>query len=260
MSKAYSFIFLMIFSSSLFAQESFVEIKDRSFARKNITRLHQGLNEIILTFDDGPTPLVTDKVLDILGKHNIKATFFVLGSKAKANPLIMKRIFDEGHIVANHSLTHPNLTETQFTSSNETLRKEVFGAHAIIVPYMANAKHFYFRAPGGAWKNSLAEYLNTDPIGEQYVGPIFWDIGGDLIQEKGKWIKTADWACWSKKLSIKDCLSGYINEAKETKGGVVLMHDLRTQSAELLDQMIPTLIDSGYSFKTLDDIDWDSRL
>ena len=59
--------------------------------------------------------------------------------------------------------------------------------------------------------------------------------------------------------TVEDCLAGYLNESKKNKGGVVLMHDLRPQSAEMLAKYIPALKEAGMNFKTLDDIDWDSR-
>ena len=61
-----------------------------------------------LTFDDGPTSTVTPKVLDILKEENITATFFVVGKHVKENPELVKRAFDEGHFIANHSYNHSN--------------------------------------------------------------------------------------------------------------------------------------------------------
>lgn len=63
-------------------------------------------NDLFLTFDDGPTPVVTEKVLDLLKMYNAKATFFCTGKQVKANPEIYQRIIDEGHAVGNHSINH----------------------------------------------------------------------------------------------------------------------------------------------------------
>jgi peptidoglycan/xylan/chitin deacetylase (PgdA/CDA1 family) len=63
--------------------------------------------EVALTFDDGPTGKHTPRVLAILKQHKVQATFFVLGGMAKRNPALLKRIVDEGHLVASHSYTHP---------------------------------------------------------------------------------------------------------------------------------------------------------
>jgi len=65
---------------------------DKDFNRNNIENLNQGKHEIILTFDDGPTPGVTEKILDTLKKYNLIGTFFIIGNKAVAYPHLMKRI------------------------------------------------------------------------------------------------------------------------------------------------------------------------
>src|ERR1700752_2678322 len=64
---------------------------------------------IALTFDDGPDPKWTPAILDILKRHNIKATFFLIGQNAVDNPDLVRRIFREGHEIGNHSFTHPNM-------------------------------------------------------------------------------------------------------------------------------------------------------
>lgn len=234
---------------------------NKDFNQNNQERLHTGKNEIILTFDDGPTPGVTEKVLDTLKEHGIKATFFVIAEKAKTSPALMQRILKEGHIVGNHSLSHKALKDDNlnFFTWRKVVRSEVLGAHEILETYMLNGQHFYYRAPEGAWDSKFANYLNNNSTGRQYIGPILWDIGGAMSKENGQYVEAADWACWSRKLTIDECLSGYLYEARSKKGGVVLMHDLRHQSSEMLTKFIPALIESGFTFKTLDDVDWASR-
>jgi len=229
---------------------------DKDFSRNNIGNMHKGHNDIIFTFDDGPTVGVTDKILDILKEHNIKATFFVIGYNVKAHPALMKRILDEGHIVGNHSLDHHPLKNLDPVNWKDTVKKEVLDMHQLILPYLANNKHNYFRAPDGAWSSIFADFLNETEIGKQYVGPLFWDIGGQMYMEEGKYLGAADWACWGKKLSVDDCMQGYINEATRKKGGVVLMHDLKLQTADMLAKIIPELEDRGFTFSTLNDVVW----
>lgn len=234
-------------------------VHDKAFNERNQERLHRGDKEIVLTFDDGPTAGVTNKVLDVLKEHNVKATFFVIANNAKNQPALMKRILNEGHIVANHSLSHSALKDLSFFSWKKTVKKEVLDAHEILAPYMANGKHFYYRAPEGAWDDKYAGLLNKDEVGKQYIGPVLWDIGGAVEVKDGQYVQAADWACWSKKISVDDCLSGYMYEARKFKGGVVLMHDLKIQSAEMLAKYIPQLISEGFTFKNLDDVNWEGR-
>ena len=234
-------------------------VTDKSFNNHNLERIHAGTKEIILTFDDGPTPGVTDRVLDILKENGIRGTFFVVGKNAQAYPALMKRIVDEGHLVANHSLSHKALHDTSFFNWRKTVKSEVLGSHEILAPYM-DGQHFYYRAAGGAWESRFADYLNKTSVGQQYKGPILWDIGGEVVKNSnGQYTQAADWACWSKKISVEDCLSGYLYEAMTKNGGVVLMHDLRQQSADMLTLLVPALQQNGFTFKTLDDVDWANK-
>ncbi|MBV8279809.1 MAG: polysaccharide deacetylase family protein, partial [Verrucomicrobia bacterium] len=66
---------------------------------------------IAMTFDDGPSPETTPRLLDILKQRNIKATFFMIGQNAQANPAIVQRILADGHEIGNHSWTHPQLSK-----------------------------------------------------------------------------------------------------------------------------------------------------
>jgi peptidoglycan/xylan/chitin deacetylase (PgdA/CDA1 family) len=243
------------FSSTIIGSESSIINKD--FSRNSEERIHRGTNEIIFTFDDGPTPGVTNLVLDVLKEHNIKATFFVIAEKVIAAPALSKRIIDEGHIIANHSLTHKVLRDLSFFSWKKTVKKEIIDAHEILAPYMKGSKNYFYRAPEGAWDAKYASFLNQSEVGKHYIGPVLWDIGGSIKFENGQYQEAADWACWSKKISVEDCASGYVNEAKRTKGGVVLMHDLRSKSVEMLRILIPQLIEAGFTFKNLDDANFD---
>lgn len=229
---------------------------DKDFSRTNLEPIHQGHKEIILTFDDGPNPGITDKFLDLLSDYGIKATFFVIGANAKRNPQIMQRMIAEGHIVGNHSMTHKALKNLDPILWKDQVKSEVMDAHLVLMPYMENNKHFYFRAPEGVWAQKYADFLNEDFIGKQYIGPLLWDIGGEIEVKNGKYLQAADWACWSKKISVDDCLSGYVNESVRKKGGVILMHDLRKQSLELLTKLIPELQDRGFTFTSMNDVDF----
>lgn len=246
---------LSITLTSAFAHSDMLYI-DKDFSRGNIDPVHQGHNQIILTFDDGPNPGITEKFLDILQDYGIKATFFVIGNNAKKYPDIMNRMVSEGHIVGNHSMTHTPLKNLDPLIWKTIVQSEVMNAHETLMPYMLNNKRYYYRAPAASWATKFADLLNQIPIGREYAGPVLWDIGGEIEIVNGKYRQAADWACWSKKISVDDCMSGYMYEAKKYKGGVVLMHDLRTQSAEMLAKLIPSLENEGFTFKTMDDVEF----
>lgn len=227
---------------------------EKDFSLNNIERLHRGKNQIVLTFDDGPTPGVTNRILDTLKKHDIKATFFVIGSKVKTSPELMKRIKEEGHIAANHSMNHPKLGDLGMFSWKKIIKEEVLETHELMKPYFHRQDRFYFRAPHASWESKLSKYLNKTDVGLLYQGPVLWDIGGEMERNGDQITKAADWACWSKKWTVDECLEGYLFETDELKGGVVLMHDLVSKSAEMLEKLIPELKDRGYEFVTLDDV------
>ncbi|MGK4422615.1 polysaccharide deacetylase family protein, partial [Klebsiella pneumoniae] len=65
--------------------------------------------KLVLTFDDGPDPLYTKQILDILAKYKVVANFFIVGIEAEKNIPLVKRVFNEGHEIGNHTFTHPNM-------------------------------------------------------------------------------------------------------------------------------------------------------
>jgi peptidoglycan/xylan/chitin deacetylase (PgdA/CDA1 family) len=101
--------------------------------------------ELALTFDDGPNPKWTPRLLDVLGEHGVKATFFMLGGRAQTEPELVRRIAAEGHLIGNHSWSHPNLALTaagkvreELTRTSETLEQ------------ITGERVKYFRPPFGA--------------------------------------------------------------------------------------------------------------
>lgn len=96
---------------------------------------------VALTFDDGPHPIYTPRLLDVLAMHNAKATFFVLGSAAQKYPWLIARMHAEGHEIGNHSWDHPSLP----TLSVREQRDQIIRAHGVLAPYGAR----FFRPPFG---------------------------------------------------------------------------------------------------------------
>lgn len=211
---------------------------------------------IALTFDDGPTPRTTRAVLKVLKQYNIPATFFVIGRQAAAYPQIVESAFNDGHIIANHSYSHKYISKVSWFRFKKTVKSEFFKAHDIITPYLGNGENYYFRAPGASWKERASKIINKTDIGKKYIGPVLWDVGGSTFtNNSGEYTSAADWECWSKKISVNSCLQGYLNRTSHTNGGIVLMHDLNMKTVDLLKKYIPALLERGYTFVTLDDMD-----
>src|SRR5450631_4162465 len=101
--------------------------------------------ELALTFDDGPNPKWTPRLLDVLGGHEVKATFFMLGSRAHTEPELVRRIVAEGHLIGNHSWSHPNLARTGTQRAREELTRTSEALEQI-----TGERIKYFRPPFGA--------------------------------------------------------------------------------------------------------------
>ncbi|HEY0104498.1 MAG TPA: polysaccharide deacetylase family protein [Rhizomicrobium sp.] len=224
------------------------------FQPKNI--FHSGLRDahvVALTFDDGPNAY-TPAVLDVLKAMNVKATFFIVGNMAQRYPDILARIAAEGHLLANHSATHP-LLNRRFDADPDRLISQIRVVHDLIAPLMKPTDKFYFRAPYGSWRAPHADILNADPVLRSYVGPIYWDDGGESAMTRDGYVMSAaDWSCWHHHWSAETCAKGYLREIRRHDGGVVLMHCVHRQSGALVEAVVPALIEEGYRFARIDQV------
>jgi len=118
--------------------------------------------ELALTFDDGPNPATTPRLLDLLGSHGVRATFFVLGCRAEAQRALVGRAAAEGHVVGSHSWSHPNLAVTAADRVREELRRSKEALEAICgVPVR------FFRPPFGGRRPMVfrtARELGMTPV------------------------------------------------------------------------------------------------
>ena len=218
------------------------------------TIFHSGLigaHTIALTFDDGPNAR-TRAVLAALRKANVKATFFIVGRMAKAHPDILREIAADGHLLANHSATHAFLGSS-YDSHPERLIAQIKQVNDEVAPLQPKDTQLFFRAPYGAWRFAHAEILNADSVLKHYVGPIYWDIGGETqIDAQGYVMSSADWNCWRRHWSAQICAKGYLREIRRRNGGIVLMHCIHRESGDLVDAVVTPLLQEGYRFVRLD--------
>ena len=234
------------------------------FSQSNIRSFGtNGSKKIALTFDDGPKEGTTERILDTLKSEGIQATFFILGKSVSKREGILRRMEREGHIIGNHSRTHPRLTNDEYVKDKEKVVEEILTTHDLIEPFQDPLKRLYFRAPFGLWTASHADHLNRHEVLSNYIGPIHWTAGGQLKFEGDEIQKAADWDCWSRTpaVSVETCAKGYIKEITEKQGGVVLMHDIHESTARMLPIVIRELKSQGYEFVTLDELpelhEWD---
>jgi len=102
-------------------------------------------DELALTFDDGPNPLWTPRLLEVLASQDVRATFFLLGSRAQAEPALVRRIAAHGHLIGNHSWSHPNLALAVASRVREELARTSDTLEQIV-----GERVLYFRPPFGA--------------------------------------------------------------------------------------------------------------
>jgi len=122
----------------------------------------RGPGELALTFDDGPNPACTPRLLDILARHDVRATFFLIGSFAQRQPDLVRRIFAASHLIGNHSWTHPNLALTAAPKVDEELTRT-----RDTLQQLTGAPILYFRPPFGARRPHvlrIARELGMEPV------------------------------------------------------------------------------------------------
>jgi peptidoglycan/xylan/chitin deacetylase (PgdA/CDA1 family) len=139
------------------------------------TMLVTGDRSVALTFDDGPDPTYTPKILDLLQKYGVKATFCVVGFRARDHPELIQRIYNEGHTLCNHSWQH---LFTLGTESDAAILKDLQATNAAIHKAVPDAPIAYFRAPGGNYNTRLVGLASSLGMKSLYwaVDPRDWEF------------------------------------------------------------------------------------
>ena len=175
--------------------------------------------ELLLTFDDGPNPKTTPSVLDTLAKHHLHATFFLVGEMAagKHAPPIIQRMLAEGHIVANHTMTHKDLCRTKYDDA--TAAHDIDDGKAAIEKATGGFTTVWFRTPYGVRCERVDSLL-----AERHLTHFHWDLDAQ------------EWKHNNAQKAID-----YIEKAvgKMTGRNVLLMHDIKTATVEAL----PVILD-----------------
>jgi peptidoglycan/xylan/chitin deacetylase (PgdA/CDA1 family) len=136
-------------------------------------------NEIALTYDDGPNDIVTERLLDVLARHNVRATFFLIGRYVRQRPQIARAIAASGHLIGNHTMTHPWLA----WQSSARIRHELTGCNTILEDTLGIPIR-YFRAPHGARRPavlSIARSLGLTPVQWNIIPKDWQPVGAEEI-------------------------------------------------------------------------------
>lgn len=176
---------------------------------------------VYLTFDDGPHKLYTPQILWLLDKYEAKATFFMVGKAAKANPDVVRQVRDEGHAIGNHTFSHPWLTKL----TDAQVRKQMRDTDAVI------GRTSCMRPPGGHLNDAVREV-----VADERKAVAMWHID------------TGDW----KRPGAKKIAEAALSEV--TSGSVILMHDGggdRSETVSAAAKVLRDLRAEGYAFETL---------
>ncbi|WP_344633791.1 polysaccharide deacetylase family protein [Streptomyces glaucosporus] len=188
-----------------------------------VTSTQSGGRTVSFTFDDGPDPTHTPRLLEVLRRHGVKATFCLWGDHVRQYPHLVRQIAAEGHRLCNHTMSHQDMGGW----SQQQIRQNLEQTNNLIRQAAPGAQITYFRAPYGNWGQSpqVAASLGMQPLG--------WRLAINDWQPPG----TGE--------LVRRIMQGV------TPGAVVLMHDGggdRSQTVSAVDQTIPQLRAQGYSF------------
>ena len=177
---------------------------------------------IALTFDVGPKKS-TERLLDGLKERGIKATFFVIGRCAEESPELVKRMYEEGHVIGNHTYSHVDITRL----SDEEATLEMKKTDEIV--YGITGEHVrYVRPPFGVWQRDLE--MGTEVL------PVMWDID------------PLDWTTEN----VDEIVNKVVTEAKEN--GIILLHDCYESSVDAALPIADILAAEGYEFVTVEEL------
>lgn len=218
---------LFLYAAAIFAAAFLVhygEIYAGGLQTANSQRAEEAPVKLVaLTFDDGPHPVYTKKLLDGLKQRGVKATFFLIGSSIDGNEEIVKQMKEDGHLIGNHSHTHVQLTKENVQQACEEIDKTNEKIFEITGDYPA-----YIRPPYGSWSEELECMVPMTVV--------LWDID------------PLDWKYQSRQRVVKHILK-YVED-----NSIILLHDVYPTSVDAALEVIDTLTAQGYTFVTVDEL------
>lgn len=186
---------------------------------------------IYLTFDAGFENGYTEKILDTLKKHDVKAAFFLVGHYLEEEPLLVKRMVEEGHIVGNHTYNHPDMSKI---SDMESFKKELVSMEELYKQITGQDLSKYYRPPQGKFNED--NLIMANDLGYK---TIFWSLA------------YVDWYT-DRQPTKEQAFNKLIPRIHP--GAVMLLHSTSKTNSEILDELLTKYKEEGYTFKTLDDL------
>lgn len=216
----FSILFISFLMPTVYSQNEYGRVYCKST---------ETVKKVALTFDDGPHPRYTEKILDILSEYGVKATFFIIGKNAENYPEAMKKIAETDCEIGNHTYSHARLDRLNRKDAENEIKK-----CEDIIYSVTGKRPSVLRPPHG------------------FVSENFSDIASSMQYNVVLWsIDTLDWS-----LTPSDTI--YTNVMKDLKGGdIILMHDYVSggnTTCDALRKIIPRLLSEGYEFVTISEL------
>ncbi|MCL2322228.1 MAG: delta-lactam-biosynthetic de-N-acetylase [Oscillospiraceae bacterium] len=186
---------------------------------------------VYLTFDSGYENGYTEKILDVLKKNEVPATFFLVGHYLKGKPEIVKRMVNEGHIVGNHTMKHPDMTKI---SSKEAFSKELSQVEDLYKSITGQEMKKFYRPPQGKYSEQ-----NLKMAKELGYKTIFWSVAYRDYDNNNQ-------------PSKEEAFSKLIPRIHN--GAVVLLHNTSKSNSLILDELIGKYKGMGFEFRSLEDL------
>ena len=195
-------------------------------------------NEVALTFDDGPNDAATLQLLEVLARHVVRATFFNMGNFARERPEIVRQVAAAGHLVGNHTMSHPRLS----TASAARVRQEIADCNAALEEIMGAAVKF-FRPPYGARRPAVLRAAR-----ELGLTPVMWNVTG------------YDWNPIGVEGILSNLEAGIARWQWRGRGANLLLHDgghramgaARMDTVRAVDRLLTTRRGTATRFVTVD--------
>lgn len=224
----YVLLLMGVVYPSFFAENTVESEKQEVSSPNAIAYVAESMTEkprIAITFDDGPNATYTPKLLDGLKERGVKATFFLIGQniEKEGNSEIVKRMYDEGHLIGNHTYHHVEITKV----SNDQAYQEITMTNDLITSITGEEVQF-MRPPFGLWQKELEQKI--------HVLPVMWSVD------------PLDWATEN----VNEIVNKVVTEAEEND--IILLHDCYDSSVKAALKIIDQLTAEGYEFVTVDEL------
>ena len=184
---------------------------------------------LYLTFDAGYENGYTEKILDVLKQHNVPAAFFLVGNYLQRNADLVRRMVNEGHIVGNHTMHHPDMSRI---TTMEAFQKELEDLETLFGEITGKQLPKYYRPPQGIYSQK-----NLEMAQKLEYHTVFWSLA------YGDWDNNAQ---PTKEQAMKKLLPRIHN------GAVILLHSTSKTNSEILDELLTTYKNMGYTFASID--------